>query len=74
MLRQAQHSTALLKRKPGPPGVYKGTPGVGLSTGGTDRRAAQLIRRRHMTKGQQAMAWASKRTICHNTAKKGSAN
>ena len=46
MLAAKEHSTALLKRQPGPTGVYKGTPGVPLSKSGTDRRAAQLAKRR----------------------------
>jgi hypothetical protein len=44
-----EHATALLKRKPGNegrPSAGKLTNLVGLSTGGTDRQAAQLAKRR----------------------------
>jgi hypothetical protein len=46
MLAAKEHATALLKRKPGPTGVHKATNLVTMSTGGVDRQAAQLAKRR----------------------------
>ena len=45
-LAAKEHSTALLKRKPGATGVHKATNLVTISTGGVDRQAAQLAKRR----------------------------
>jgi hypothetical protein len=58
-----EQATPLLKRKPGPPGVYKVTPGVALSTGGTDHsrpaRQAQTRPRRQGARRHHDLAAAA---------------